>query len=399
MACKELSHCHRLFHCRKSTICVHLGDLCNKRKDCPYADDELACALIHVTCPSGCTCLLFAIRGDNTIVDSKFQFPYQAIWVQDSVVSGVCSKMFSQAVLFHIDSGNFIEFCEVFKEMKYLVTIQSQRCSITKVQSDCFSRNEQARIIVLQNDTISIIERCAFCKIEQLLLLNISDNSITTTDVNIFCGVLKVVFFSVENNTKQILLGSLYNVMSVFIFQTKDEVDCCLFKVHLKCFATRFWYFSCTNLLPSTIHRHISYLLVVMFFVANTLSFISQITAKCFVKQNNLRKAGAASNFTIITFINTSDLLHAISLFLLLIADHVGRNNVVFLTKVWKSNIFCFLIYFLLLNHALLSSALLCFLVLTRLMITIHPVKTHFKCQTFATKSLIMIASINVAMT
>ncbi len=51
--CGRERTCSHMFSCRKAQICVHLGDVCNRIKDCPRGDDEQHCSL-HLACPDRC---------------------------------------------------------------------------------------------------------------------------------------------------------------------------------------------------------------------------------------------------------------------------------------------------------------------------------------------------------
>ena len=76
--------CINMFKCKLSSICLHLGDVCNGFVDCPHEDDEFSCLLKFVICPSVCQCLGFAIRCYYTHFSEHnmpVYFPYSFVTI------------------------------------------------------------------------------------------------------------------------------------------------------------------------------------------------------------------------------------------------------------------------------------------------------------------------------
>ena len=78
-----------MFKCKMSSVCLHLGDICNGEFECPYQDDESLCLLKDTTCPSECQCLAFAIRCYSTYIAKDtlpIYFPYTSVTIVNSTI-------------------------------------------------------------------------------------------------------------------------------------------------------------------------------------------------------------------------------------------------------------------------------------------------------------------------
>ena len=69
--CNQHRNCLQLYKCKQSTVCIHLGDVCDQIEDCPDREDEQMCDIHKTKCPQMCVCLAFAMKCSHIEITWK----------------------------------------------------------------------------------------------------------------------------------------------------------------------------------------------------------------------------------------------------------------------------------------------------------------------------------------
>ena len=132
-------------------------------------------------------------------------------------------------------------------------------------------------------------------------------------------------------------------------------------------------YISCTDILPHSIMRLMFILTSTAVVILNTSSIFNCILSK--------EKNKALS--VIVMVINMTDILSAMYLCIIWIADLSFQGIFHVKEELWRSSVACFSAFFFLLFFTILSTCVLTFMALSRLMLVWYPVDTKFKDYNF----------------
>ena len=116
-----------MFKCRGQNICVHLGDVCNGKKDCLHGDDEYFCELLNSVCPLKCEGLTAVIWCINVHLTkySHEQLLYTAVYIEKGIYLENTVRQFKYSVILTIANTNLKEICKVTSGMRNLKTIEA----------------------------------------------------------------------------------------------------------------------------------------------------------------------------------------------------------------------------------------------------------------------------------
>ena len=171
---------------------------------------------------------------------------------------------------------------------------------------------------------------------------------------------------------------------NINIIVTKDHYICCIVHSRTLCTAFQPWFISCSDILPSLGMKIFYITLCVLIIVLNFLSVILQI-----ISYHKLRSNKTFS--VIATAINANDILCAVYLSFVWIADLSFSDSFQANQESWRSSCICFTAFTTIVCFTVLAEILLVLMSLTRLMVVISPLNTKFKDILFIAKLLFFI--------
>ena len=168
---------------------------------------------------------------------------------------------------------------------------------------------------------------------------------------------------------------------------TENYHICCLSSYKSLCFAHKFWYISCSDILPKISIK------VIYIYISVSISVILLNLLSSFIHFFD-RKSYKPFSISVIS-LNFRDILCGIYLTNIWIADLIFKDKFVVKEKSWRSGPLCFTAFGILIWFTILVQFVLIFLSLPRLMIVIHPVVTQFKRTGFVLKSLVSLVCLS----
>ncbi len=397
--CSEERNCTNLFKCQNSSRCIHLGNTCDGIQDCTFGDDEVLCQLHQHKCPSNCQCLgLHVFCFGIMLHEESFSRtnPYKWLKIERCTLGeALHSFHFPQLHTINILNSGLTELCFLFQKSLCLVFLNASLNIAQTVWPNCFTGNEMLQSLILSNNQINSLRKNGFWNLKNLRNLDLSYNCLQHLSNFVKVGLLnlQVFTFQVDGNTSSWLFLSkkLFDKISLKKLQTNNYQLCCLAPKQTQCTMNIPWYVGCKNLLPSIY-------VAVTFYMMSALILVVNIVSLCTIKLSNssqtLKTADAFSN--IVVFINFSDIIYSVSLFILWVADLVYRDEYVLFDFSWRSGAICFTHFGLVVNFSFVYPALLIFLSLSRLMITEHPFDSKFKEANFSQTCLVCISTVSL---
>ena len=172
-----------MFKCKDYQICIHLGDICNQRPDCPHGDDEELCSLwnIHyLLCQSTCDRLFFAVKSFNTSIPESFLvkvLPHYAVFRHKaSIHIKLFNVLIGNVSLLHITQLNLVKLCHLITGMEKLMHLNTSDNAIISLNNKCFKESLKIKVIVLSNNFILKVNKDVFSTLSKLVYLNLSNN-------------------------------------------------------------------------------------------------------------------------------------------------------------------------------------------------------------------------------
>ncbi len=256
--CKSPSRCKHTYHCYQSTICIHLFDVCNKIRDCPYSEDELLCELVGTQCPQGCDCFHFAVLCLNqTLVQSDFvSVPYIAFHFSFCLMASLqwFDKYFDQIRVLNVPF-NKLSGASVCDNLIFFhtITILNLSCNeIEIVTESCCSHLDIIKQIILKVNNVYLLQDEAFSHLKTISLIDLSDNKIQNLNNFMFINISsKFVLFLSGNYIKSVSGLFLIDMNLAYSF-TENYVICCIVAKKAPCInynTNKLMFLSCPKLL------------------------------------------------------------------------------------------------------------------------------------------------------
>ena len=128
LVCGNQIICDHMYKCKNmSHMCLHLGNVCDGKNDCPFSDDELLCGLKLVTCPLQCTCLILAIDCRNVSVNgiiSGLTNIYVSVYISVSHIFSLKSieHKLTETQVLKVPHNDLLDVCNIspFKKLLFL---------------------------------------------------------------------------------------------------------------------------------------------------------------------------------------------------------------------------------------------------------------------------------------
>ncbi len=378
--CENTERCRLMFLCRHTTkICIHMAATCDGFQNCPLGDDESLCMLHQQKCPPGCQCLALAIfcRSSSVGVQKVF-FPYMQI----SLVQVYPFKMntilnFENALFLSVQSCNISDICGTHFPAQ-LVVFDTSWNNVTEIKFSCFPCHKNLKIILLNDNSIKFVKPTSLENLSGLLLLNISNNDLSLVPEAFLSALHSLKALSMQNNSLDSIHRDAFSTLHLATIETNEYRICCLVPADTSCAAHRPWFESCSDLLPTTAVR------VVFVVATGTIVLLNLVSIVSHVVSRRLNTSFSA----MVTCISCNDLLCAVYLCIVWVADISFRGNFVGNTNKWRSGNACLAAFGISLYFNLLTPFLLTFVSVSRLMVVLHPVESNFKRVSYILKFL-----------
>ncbi len=338
--CEEEQSCAHLFKCRTTNRCVHFGDVCNGQKDCPSGDDEQFCSLHEKSCPPLCQCLLLSLKCDNVTFLSAMSLTHQIFWIEYCLfnISSIYLNL-DDAVFVTVLNTNLNDVCQAGFNVPSLVSLDVTSNKIVSIVHECFQGSVNLKIVQLPKNLIHRIEHDAFKNLTVLLLLNLTGNFLTELKSNLFSVFSSISILSLNATHLTHINTQVFKRFHLQILETQDTFLCCLISENTHCTVKVPWFESCSGLIPTKAIQ-ITFYCISLFVL--TLSVLSlTVERQVFVKK--LEKVGAYR--VIVGAIDVSDIIGAVPLFCLWIADLHYKEKLRGCARQWQSSALCHYIF------------------------------------------------------
>ena len=397
MLCGHNRSCSGLFKCRKSQICIHLGDVCDGVGDCPTNDDEFLCTLKFAHCPFSCSCLTFAVLCMNrTVLNGQERefFPFTVVFILKSEVKA--SLNFSNCKYVYLSDCTLKYFCILLSTCNTLQILSSVSTNISFLTSGCFTKCHHIKIIDISRNLLSQVPPALFSNLLFLTFVNLSSNFIHEIQPNVFSNLPELSILSFLRMNVSAAQHQVFAKLSLKFLETDNYLMCCLASPGAKCSSSVPWHFSCTDLLGSTGLNVVMPTISFFIFFSNTISVVFQRESFLINYQKGVEKTGAFG--VTVGLVNFSDFLCAVPLFLLWAFSQAHEGIFVLVANKWKSSGGCYSIFCLFLAFSLLSPCVLSIFSLSRLQIVACPIDTQFKETNFVLKCCLPFVCLSVSL-
>ena len=379
--CNRERICPNMFKCRKTNVCIHLGDVCDDVKHCPHEDDEKSCLLSQVMCPSVCQCLSFVIKCNEIIGNINTEhdhLPFHVVKIINS--SKIFTFNFLQKIyLFSIlivKHSNLDQLCFLFTEPQSWLILHVGYNRIVSIHHNCFHEAPNMHTINISHNKVSHISDKTFWNLYSLKQLDISYNPLTKLSSNMIGNTDCLFFIYLKGIEINLADTDVFKHLKLKILHTNDYKMCCLVRSETKCTSKKPWYFSCQNLLGTMSIKICYYCISFSIIILNIISFILQIISKI-----NSAKV-------IIMSITVVDFTYGIYVTILLAADKYFSDNFFIDELKWRSSSSCFISLSLAINFSLLSPLTITFMSIQRCFVIADPLKSKYKDKQLVVKSL-----------
>ena len=397
--CVKERKCINMFKCKNSIICIHIGDICNEKIDCPLGDDEYLCDLKFTTCLANCSCLTFAIKCasvDQLRVDSSNNLPYHVIHIKE------CSEVFTIEFLQPLNSISVItmngmffdDICAIMPNSQHYITIDVSNNKVKRIPNDCFQQSSTLKVIKMNDNLISEVENKAFLNLKALTLLDLSHNIIIVLAPTIIVNCFELETIVIQNTSLKILDVHVFKKLGIKYLISDIYFPCCFIPSSSICLSPTSvsWYFSCTDLL---VNNQIKMYFIIMAFIiicCNSFSFLIQVLSR----HNH---ASLSVSTIVISSLNILDFSFGTYFLILWFADIYYCDRFAIVENKWKSSLVCSCAFSISLNFSFLYPVFLVLLALLRFWTVIKPMSTKSKDTHFIKRLLILLSSISIIVT
>ena len=364
--------CKNMLHCLHSQICIHMTSVCDRTKNCPHGDDEHHCSLWEVRCPFSCICVVFAMKCVNFNISGMLFFtkmPFYFVQIVECSLPSVW-RVESQKtfVIFVLKYCNLKELCHLTVTMRNILKMDVSFNALHILPAHCFQYQTNVKVISLNHNFLGHIHENSFAGLTSLSVLNLSSNPLKTFS-SIFVqqyfnlSVLSLVNCSLNGTHEESLITSNLRILEVDIFEI-----CCLLQKQTKCTALIPWHSSCADLLSTKGIKITFYVISLLLFTLNVGCILLHV----------LTPQKLYFSLTIIS-VNVVDIYMCFPLTITWVIDISLNENYIVNALTWRSSPLCHATFGINLMFSFLSPTFLSFLSVSRLMIVVSPMNTHFK--------------------
>ncbi len=380
--CGNMFLCADMYKCRRTIQCVHLGDVCDDTKDCAFGDDEYSCELNHMTCPTGCHCLLFGIKCQDITLGSTFyhqHYPHIYLSVSFSNIVPLATMMakFPLLVYLTLIESRIKDICSTIQSDKVLSADISFN-QLKVISNLCFALPVKLKSLNLSHNHIYTLQRKAFFNLTSIHILSLSSNPLSNISADFFLKIPNIKLLSMRNISTHHFNADSFLQFEMVMIDATDFHVCCVVPSQANCTSEVPWHTPCNSLMPD-VNTKVTYILTALVITSgNGLSVVLHY----FLSES------AKSFLLTVYFLSLSNTLSALYLGIVIFADMHFAETFVFLEHFWRSSSGCFAAFNIILFFVLLSHFANVFLPSLRMMVVISPMETKFKTASFTQKCL-----------
>ena len=381
-----------MFKCKNTVhTCIHIGNVCDGNKDCPFNDDEYLCEMKDIGCPLTCVCLLLALECKTISIELTHTiYPHISVCVYSIPILSLDTFVshFPKMLKLSLIRTGIINICKTYIP-DGIIFVDLGFNALIHLSYGCFNSLTQLRIILLENNCIRYINAKSFYHLINLYFLSLANNPLTNLPKYFITHspCLKVIIL--KHNSLTDIDPNAFQNLNVEFIDTKDYHICCIAPSNAKCNALQEWYISCTDLLPHQAMRMSLSVISLCILLVNSVSILLHISTGKF------SKAFAVTTVSI----NLNDVLCGLYLCIILMVDIKYQGSFLVREELWRSNLLCFIAFDTILLFSILGPLFLVLLSLSRLMFVIFPLNTLFKNTKFVTKPLFLISIVAFTLT
>lgn len=385
MLCSQNNDCRNLFRCRNSVVCVHTGDVCDDKADCPANDDEQLCKLKGISCPPKCHCLTFSAICENLTVSwtQYHHLKFSKVLFMTNI-SFSSQLDLSQHTLIHIERSSFFLLCDTLKKGSQVQTLYVMQSNISQLPRFCFKRTKHIEIIDISRNLVSVVEEMLFANLSLLKSLNLSSNPIAEFQSNSFTNLPNLRIISVQDLNISKADKNIFMHMALAKVETNNPAICCLAPEPANCSTSIPWFFGCSGLLPNVSLQATVGTVAFLTLMLGVISLVLQLFLSRKERIKQKEKSGVFS--AMLVSINFSDLACALSLVLVFFFDLKTADHFIFQKEVWGSSFECTLLFATFFQTSFSSPLFRCALAILRFVMVAAPMMSNVLRTSFAIK-------------
>ena len=381
LSCRTQTRCVGMYMCHSSVlICIMLQNVCDGKRECIEGDDEFHCELQKFLCPSNCMCLMFAIScsNGNILFDTQI---YMSIFISGIVILDFKQIIKNSLNMVHCKIHNCGVTDPCYLDFPARIhTLDIGKNNIIIVKGNCFKDTNTLEVLLLDLNSIKYLNSYSFKNTQNLQYLNLSNNPLSNFPSGLFYYSQFLKMLSLRKIAMLNIDPNMFYTLQVAYLDTDDYHICCIAPLNSKCEAENPWFIKCSNLLPDYKLKIAFITFPGMIILLNTLSIV--------MHSMNTKVINRAFGTTV-TSLSLNYILLAVYLKLVWIHHLYFSETFPLIEHIWRSSTFCFMAFFTFLLFSFLTQMLSIFLALSRLMITLKPLSTHFKYNSIVTKWII----------
>ena len=386
--CENMT-CAGFYRCLKSTVCVHVDNLCDGWPHCPQRDDEWVC---NMTCPEQCLCQGHAFlcprpfsahlfpqlryvdaRGSGMTPSNLNDNKYIVRLGLSQCLLTTLSTMALRNLQFLDLSVNRLEVVNmfVFVGLVNLKTLILAHNPIHLLHSDQASATQQSalRTIDLSHTNITVFDSRPLSNFVFVQNLNLSYSPTYTISPSGFRYTPRLTHLYMVGIPVQRFPADILKPLSYLRTVTSHTYKLCCKEIlpnHfelISCDAPRDEISSCEDLLQSVTYRGFLWMIGFLSLLGNLLCFVARVCVQ--------RSVSSRGFHVFVTNLSMADLLMGVYIAIIGVADELFRGEYLFREHEWTHSVACKVAGFL----SLLScevSALIIFLITLDRFIVLH---------------------------
>ena len=377
--CSQSRNCTNMYKCRNTIICIHLGNICDQVPDCPLEDDEYACSLHEKACPVFCECLGFAIRCKYLTTWSGNKnnnlLPFHIIHIEhgDKIAISHFLKTTETVTIIRMTKNNLDIICNIFPFTNNTLIFDASYNDVRTLHKYCFDGLYYLKILMLNNNKISLINFFSFFNLINLRLLDLSNNKISVVITDFIIRSVNLHLLNLQNLSAKVSFSKPLISVNIKFLKANCYDICCALNDETYCIVQKAWYTSCSDLLSNRIIKFYFYSISVIITICSGTSLAIQV-----LQLLKNKKTKTAFTLTVAS-LNILDITYAVYIILLSVVDYMYKETFGLYQSWWKSSFICYISSTIVQNYSMLSPCLICLLALERLMVVLYPIKTKFK--------------------
>lgn len=392
--CEYENVCFQQYKCTATRrTCLLLGNICDGQTDCPHGDDETNCDLKGILCPFQCKCLLLAVFCEGGGIFAKsFErcYPYVSVALLHKPLQSIDDLAFNVpfASFVQLKSCGLSNICSQHYPAK-ITSINAAQNKISKLSQWCFGKRDYLQHIILQNNSLNEINSFSFGFLQRLSFLSLSHNNLLVLHRYAIPVYLTLKVLTVQNNHMTGINIEMFRSTHIQYVVTDNYHICCISLKHMTCTASRPWFISCSQLLPTKLLEIFFVLSAVFVLVANLVSLYP----------DSLKKYSHPAYALISICIKFNNICFFSFLFVIIAFHHTKKETFIVHEMQWRSGQFCFAAFLVKTFFTMSSLLSLILSSLSRFMVVAKPMHTKFKSKRYVSRILVFALLVSVSLT